>query len=274
MIGITRLGTYFPRRRMDRALIGRAWGGKASGTRTVAAIDEDALTMGVEAVAACTGEAPLPDLSALYFASTSAPYLEKQVASMIATAADLPRDLATADLTGSVRAGLSALRAALDGVGAGSLREGLVVAADCRVAEPGGELEAQLGDGAAAALVGRHEVIAELVTAASVAEEFTYFWRTDEQRYVQVADARFGNQYGVQRDVPEAIGAALRKAELPAGNVARVAVALPDPRAAAAVAKKAGLNAETQLVPSLLADAGVRGRAGPVLLHSRARGGG
>ena len=270
MIGITRLGTYFPRRRMDRALIGKAWGGKASGTRTMAAIDEDALTMGVEAVAACIGETPPPDVGGLYFASTSAPYLEKQVASMIATAADLPRDIATADFTGSVRAGLSALRAALDGVGAGSLREALVVAADCRVAEPGGELEAQLGDGAAAALVARHDVIAELVTAASVAEEFTYFWRTDEQRYVQVADARFGNQYGVQRDVPDAIGAALRKAELPAGKVARVAVALPDPRAAAAVAKKAGLNAETQLVPPLLAEAGVLGSAEPLVLLSRA----
>ena len=122
----------------------------------------------------------------------------------------------------------------------------------------------------AAALVGRHDVIAELVTAASVAEEFTYFWRTDEQRYVQVSDARFGNQYGVQRDVPEALGAALRKAELPAGKVARVAVALPDPRAAAAVAKKAGLNPETQLVPSLLAEAGVLGSAEPLVLLSRA----
>jgi 3-hydroxy-3-methylglutaryl CoA synthase/uncharacterized OB-fold protein len=270
MIGITRLGTYFPRRRMDRALIAKAWGGKASGTRTVAAIDEDALTMGVEAVAACVGETPPADVDALYFASTSAPYLEKQVASMVATAVDLPREITTADFTGSVRAGLGALRAALDGVGAGSLRAALAVAADCRLAEPGGELEPQFGDAAAAALVSRHDVIAELVTAASVSEEFTYFWRTDEQRYVQVADARFGNQYSVQRDVPDAVGAALRKAELPASKVARLAVALPDPRAAAAVAKKAGCNPETQLVPLLASEAGVLGSAEPLVLLARA----
>jgi hydroxymethylglutaryl-CoA synthase len=270
MIGIARLGTYFPRRRMDRALIGKAWGKKASGTRTVAAIDEDALTMGVEAVAACVGEAVPSDVGALYFASTSAPYLEKQIASMVATAADLPREIATADFSGSVRAGLGALRAALDGVGAGSVHAAMVVASDCRVAEPGGELESQLGDGAAAALVGRHEVVAELVTAASVSEEFTYFWRTDEQRYVQVADARFGNQYSVQRDLPDVVGAALRKAELPAGKVARLALALPDPRAAAAVARKVGCNPETQLVPSLVSDVGVTGTAEPLILLSRA----
>ncbi|HWP65564.1 MAG TPA: OB-fold domain-containing protein [Candidatus Limnocylindria bacterium] len=270
MIGIARLGTYFPRRRLDRGLLAKAWGGRASGTRTMAAPDEDALTMAVEALAACVGETPPADVGALYFASTSAPYLEKQVASMIATAADLPRDLATADFGGSVRAGLGALRAALDAVGAGSVRAALVAAADCRLAEPGSELETQLGDGAAAALVGRHEVIAELVTAASVAEEFTYFWRTDEQRYVQVADARFGNQYGVQAYVPEALGAALRKAELPAAKLARVAVALPDPRAAAAVVKKAGLDPEAQLVPSLAGEAGVLGCAEPMVLLSRA----
>jgi 3-hydroxy-3-methylglutaryl CoA synthase/uncharacterized OB-fold protein len=270
MIGITKLGTYFPRRRMDRALIAKAWGGKASGTRTMAAIDEDALTMGVAAAAACVGETPPADVDALYFASTSAPYLEKQVASMVATAVDLPREITTADFTGSVRAGLAALRAALDGVGAGSLRAGLAVAADCRLAEPGGELEPQFGDAAAAALVSRHDVIAELVTAASVSEEFTYFWRTDEQRYVQVADARFGNQYSVQRDVPDAVGAALRKAELPASKVARLAVALPDARAAAAVAKKAGCNPETQLVPLLTAEAGVLGSAEPLVLLARA----
>src|SRR5262245_41411556 len=146
MIGIARLGTYFPRRRLDRAQIAQAWGGKASGTRTVAAADEDALTMGVEAVGTCIGEVSPADVDALYVASTSAPYLEKQVASMVATAADLPREIATADFAGSVRAGLGALRAALDGVGAGSLRSALVVASDCRLADPGSDLELQLGD--------------------------------------------------------------------------------------------------------------------------------
>src|SRR5207244_11957746 len=96
MVGITRIGTYFPRRRLDRALIAQAWGTRVpAGTRTVAGIDEDALTMATDAVFACLdGDANVHD--ALYFASTSSPYLEKQVASVIATAADLRRDVTRA----------------------------------------------------------------------------------------------------------------------------------------------------------------------------------
>src|SRR5881409_3617294 len=234
MVGITRIGTYFPRRRLDRALIAKAWGTRVPpGTRTVAGLDEDALTMATDAVLACLGDAAPAAYDALYFASTSSPYLEKQVASVIATAADLRRDVAVADFAGSVRAGVAALRAALDGVRAGSFRSALVAAADARLAAPESDLEPLLGDGAVAALVGSDGVVAEIVAAASVAEEFTYLWRTDEQRYVQATEPRFGTTYGYARDVPDAVTAALRRAEIPPARVARVALGAPDARAAA-----------------------------------------
>src|SRR5213076_737558 len=233
MVGITRIGTYFPRRRLDRALIAKAWGTRVpAGTRTVAGLDEDALTMATDALLACLGDADPAAFDALYFASTSSPYLEKQVASMIATAADLRRDIVVADLAGSVRAGLAALRAALDGVRAASLRTALVAAADARLGEPESELEPLLGDGAASVAVGSEGVVAELVSAASVAEEFTYLWRTDEQRTLRVSETRFGTSHGYVRDMAEVIGAALRKAELPPARVARLALGAPEPRAA------------------------------------------
>src|SRR5215831_13503794 len=103
MVGITRLGAYLPRRRLDRALIAKAWGSRVPpGMRTVAGIDEDALTMANDAVLACVGDDGAASADALYFASTSSPYLEKQVASVIATAADLRRDVVVADFAGSV----------------------------------------------------------------------------------------------------------------------------------------------------------------------------
>jgi len=74
MVGITRIATYFPRRRLDRALLAKAWGTRvAPGARTVAGIDEDALTMAVDAVLECTRDADAADFDALYFASTSSP---------------------------------------------------------------------------------------------------------------------------------------------------------------------------------------------------------
>ncbi len=269
MLGITRLATYLPRRRLDRALIAAAWGSRAApGSRTVAAIDEDALTMAVDAVLACVGDADPAGFDGLSFASTSAPYLEKQVASVVATASDLPRHAAVADFGGSTRAGLAALRAACDAVRAGSLARPLVVAADVRLAEPGSELEAQLGDGAACVAVGRDEVIAEFLGAAAVSEEFTYAWRTDAQRYLQVADARFGNQYGVARDLPDAVGAALRAADVPATGVAKLCLAAPDPRASAEAAKRIGCDPKTRLEPAL--GIGVLGTPDPFVLLAHA----
>jgi hydroxymethylglutaryl-CoA synthase len=271
MVGITRIGTYFPRRRLDRALIAKAWSTRVPpGARTVAGPDEDALTMATDAVLACLGDADPAGFDGLSFASTTSPYLEKQVASMVATAVDLRRDVAVADFAGSVRAGLSALRAALDGVRAGSLRAVLVAVADARLAEPESELEPLLGDGAVAVAVGSEGVIAELISVASIAEEFTYLWRTDEQRTLRASELRFGTTYGYVRDVSEAIDAALRKAELPPARVARLVLGAPEPRAAAEAARRAGLDPAKQLEPSLLAEAGLLGSPEPLALLSRA----
>src|SRR5579885_2867839 len=124
-------------------------------------------------------------------------------------------------------------RASLHAARPGRARAALVAAADTRPAEPGSELEPLLGDGAAAAAVGREGVIAELVATATVAEEFTYLWRTDAQRALRVSDLRFGASYGYARDVAEAVTAALRRAEVPPSRLARLLLAAPDARAAA-----------------------------------------
>ena len=272
MVGVTRIGTYFPRRRLDRALIAKAWGTRAgAGARTVAGLDEDALTLAADAVADCIGTADPQGFDALYFASASSPYGEKQVASLVATAADLPLTIAVADFAGSVRAGLAALRAAVDGVRAGTLVAPIVVAADTRVTEPESELEGLLGDGAAAVVIGRgDDVVAEVVATASVSEEFTHVFRTDVQRALQLAEPRFGATYGYGRDMSEAVGAALRKAELPPAKVAKLALGAPDARAAAEVAKRLGCDPGRQLVPSLLAEAGFLGNPDPLVLLARA----
>jgi hydroxymethylglutaryl-CoA synthase len=270
MVGITRIATYFPRRRLDRALVAKAWGTRLPpGTRTVAGIDEDALTMATDAVLACLEGAQPSEVDALYFASVSSPYREKQVASVIATASDLRRDVAVADFSGSVRAGLGSLRVALDGVRAGSARSALVAIADARVAEPESELEAFLGDGAVGVAVGTDGVVAQLVATASVAEEFTYLWRTDEQRYVQASEPRFGATYGYARDMADAIRAVLRRAELPPERVAQLALGAPDARAAADAAKRAGCDPGRQLAASLVGEAGCLGSAEPLALLAR-----
>src|SRR5215813_7813653 len=120
MTGITAFGAYIPYYRLAHKEIARAWGGRAGdGERAIANVDEDSITMAVEAVRDLLAPDQGRAVDGLMFATTTSPYSEKQASSMIATAADLRHDLRTADYTNSPRAATTAVRAALDTVAAG-----------------------------------------------------------------------------------------------------------------------------------------------------------
>lgn len=270
MVGIARYGSYIPVLRLERRLIEAAWGTRQpKGEVAVANYDEDALTLAIDAAMACLGDPPAP-VGGVYVATTSAPYAEKQLASVLATACDLPRAIFTADFAGSVRAGVSATLAAVHAVQAGAAPAVLVAAADVRLAGPEGELEGVVGDGAAALTIADRDVIAEFIDAASVAEEFTYVWRTDAQRTLQVAGGRFSNTYGYGRDLGAAIRTLLERQHLEPRAIDALALYSPDPRAAADLAKSLGFDPKTQLVEPLQPQIGCTGSAEPLLLLARA----
>ena len=267
MVGISSIGIYVPRSRLDRALIGKAWGRKQPpGEKAVAHFDEDALTMAVAAALRCIGDGDAASIDGLFFASTSSPYREKQVASYVATACDLQRTILTADFGGSVRAGVSALSAAIRAVQSGAAKRVLVAVADCRPAEPEGDLEGVLGDAAVAVLVDAKGTLAAFDGAAAVAEEFTFQWRTDRGGPVQMQDARFSTTHAYLRDLPEVIGRVLNERGLGTDQVAALAVGHPDARTAQDLAKAVGVDPKTQLVPSLSTAIGVTGSPDPLLL--------
>lgn len=265
MVGIAQYGAYVPRFRLERRLIAEAWGTRQpAGEIAVANHDEDAFTMAVEAAAACLGDRR-DGVSGVYFASTSSPYWEKQISSFIATACDLPREIFSADFAGSARAGVSALLAAARAVQAGAGTRVLVAAAESRIADPESDLEGVLGDGAAALTMASDDVIAELVDSASIAEEFTYVWRTDRSRAVQISGGRFSNQYGYERDLKPAIAAILQRQNLKPEDIAHLALYAPDARAAADLCKALKLDPKRQLGERLATRIGCTGSAEALL---------
>src|SRR6266496_1366217 len=154
MIGILSVGGHVPRYRLSGKALGAVWGGGGSGERAVANYDEDSLTMSCEAALNALHGRDVRNIGACFLASTSAPYAEKSSAAILATVADLSPEVLTAD-----RCGTTALRLALDTVKAGSAAQALVAAGDVRPVAPGTPEEAQVGDGAGAALVGGGDVI-------------------------------------------------------------------------------------------------------------------
>lgn len=241
-IGITSIAAYIPRYRLSLDEIGRMWRAKGGqGERAVAGYDEDPVTMSVAAALDCLkGSRLSPD--SLYFATTTAPYREKQNAAIIAGALDAGRNCYTADFTNSLRAGTSALKTAVDAVAGGSSSGALVVASDCRLGAPKGRFEQILGDGAAAVMVGRDDPIVEIEGSYSVFSDFTDLWRTDRDDFLQSGEGRFIEEAGYMPVMSEAVQGLLGKYALSPSDIGRFVSYAPDARTHGVFAKKTGFT--------------------------------
>jgi len=211
----------------------------------VANCDEDSLTMGVSAGMDCLRGFDRGTVDGIYFASTTAPYREKQTASIIAAALDLRRDAFTADFADSLGAGADALRSALDAVNAGSARNVLVVASDCRLPAPNSNFETLLGDGAAALLVGRENVIADIEARYGISSDFLDVWRRERgDKYPRVWEDRFIIEKGYVAHMTEAVTTLMKKAGVAPDDVTKAAFYGPDARSHGNVGSKLGLGPE------------------------------
>lgn len=252
MAGIISFGAYVPSSRLARARFAQAWGGNAApGERAVASFDEDSLTLATEAALNALAIGPIDPqtLDACFFASTTAPYKEKQAASVLATVADLRRDVRTADFTDSLRSATLALQAALDAVKGGSAQRVLVAAGDTRMGAPESSQEQTFGDGAAALVIGQgDDVVAEISATHTHMDEFVDAWRRDRDNYVQTFEERWQQTYGFQRNTVEAIKGLMQQTGWGPDSFAKVVFYAPDARSYATVAGQLGFNAQTQLV--------------------------
>jgi len=102
MVGIKSCGAYIPAYRLSRDEISKAMGTYSlGGERSVANFDEDTITMAVQAVRNAITDAEVGEIDALFFASTTPPYHQKESASTVAMGADLKEDILTCDLLNS-----------------------------------------------------------------------------------------------------------------------------------------------------------------------------
>jgi hydroxymethylglutaryl-CoA synthase len=261
VVGITSIGAYIPMYRLNREEIGRFWRTRGiGGEKAVAGYDEDTVTMAVAAAQDCMGRSD-KKVRGLYFASTTAPYKEKQNAAIIASVVDLDRRCATADFSNSLRAGTTALKSALDAVKSGSADQVLVTASDCRTGAPKGRFEQLLGDGAAALAIGSNKVIADIEGSYSIFNEFTDVWRTEADSFVRYGEGRFIDDVGYLPTMQEAISQLMKTYSLSPGAFSKIVFSASDNRQHADLAKKLGFEASQVQAPlfSLIGNTGTAG---------------
>lgn len=236
----------------------------AKGEKAFCGWDEDAITMAVEAGRDCLlGNSTARDsIVGLSFASTTAPYADMQNASIVGAALRLSSSRASADLAGSVRAGLSGLGQALQG---GISGDALVIASDRRSGKPGSTQEMQYGSGAAALRVGRgDDVIARFLGRETVTVPFVDHFRQTGEKFDYFWEERWIRDEGVSKLVPGAVTALLKRLELPSDRVAHFGLAGGPSGSDKLVAKTLSIAPE-KVLPDLQPVVGDTGAAQPLL---------
>jgi hydroxymethylglutaryl-CoA synthase len=269
MVGITSIKTYIPVYRISGDEIARMWGGRSLGVeKAVAGYDEDSITMavgaGLDSMTVCTGK-----MGGLFFATTTAPYKEKQAAAIIASALDLDRSCYTSDFTNSLRAGSLALKSAIDAVQCGSADNIIVIASDCRLGAAQSTFEQTLGDGAASIIIGAQDVIATIEGNYSIFNEFLDTWRTEDDVFERGSEERFIDTVGYKPVLTEVISGLMDKYKVTSKDFSRIVFYAPDARSHAGLAKSLGFD-KGQVQDSLYTKVGNTGMASAFIMLAAA----
>jgi 3-hydroxy-3-methylglutaryl CoA synthase len=206
------------------------------------------------------------EVEGLYFATTTAPYREKQSAAIVASAVDLPRECHTADFGNSLRSGAIAMGGAINAIKGGAAKSVLVAAADCRLSMAQGDLEQLVGDGAAALLMGDSGVIASVEGGYSVFNEFLDLWRAEGDPFVRSWEDRFIVSEGYINTTREAVSGLMKKHGLTPQDFAKVVIYGQDARSHAALTRGLGFDPRTQVQDPLIATVGNSGTASALMM--------
>jgi len=270
-VGILSFGAYVPRKRLQRAAIHAAnsWyapglRGLAKGERAIGDWDEDSVTMAVEAGRDALTGIDRATVGSLSVASTTLPFADRLNAGIVKEALNLPDAVAAFDVTGSQKAGVSALRAALEAA-YGRKAPHLCVASEMRITCPTSELEMSSGDAAAGVLVGQGDVVAKFIGAHSLTLDFLDHYRSAKQEYDYVFESRWIREEGHVGIGGRTLKEGLAAIGIDPATIDRFVVPISTKGVAGALAKAAGIKPEA-VADTLDASLGNSGSAHAIVM--------
>lgn len=229
MVGIVAHGCYVPRYRLNRKLIYRAMGwvdpstaANARGEKAVANFDEDSITLAVAASLTAVKGTDRSDLDGVYLASTSLPYKERLNAAIVSAALGLDDTIRTADFTGGLKAGTTAMINGLEAVASGGVNRMVVCASDCRLGKPASAEEMIFGDASAAFVLGNGKVIAEYKGSYSLTCDFVDHFRGEFAKFDRKWEDRWVRDMGYNNIIPSAVEGLLNKYSLKISDFSRI----------------------------------------------------
>ena len=191
VVGIVGYGAYIPRFRIKAEEIAKIWGSdsestaRMKGEKAVPNLDEDAVTMAVEASRFALARAGInPEkIGAIYVGSESHPYIVKSTSAIVAEAIEATPVMTAADLEFACKAGTAGFQAIMGLIESGMIEYGLGIGTDTAQGRPGDELEYTAAAGAGAYIFGRKGMLAEIEGTYSFTTDTPDFWRREGEHF-------------------------------------------------------------------------------------------
>lgn len=194
-VGIVGYGAYLPRYRIPAKEIARVWTDDMGGTpiteKAVAGLDEDVVTMSIEAARNALARAQIDPtlIRAVWVGSESHPYAVKPTSTIVAEAIGAVPNTLAADWEFACKAGSEAMQATLGFVGSQMADYALSIGMDTAQGRPGDALEYTAAAGGAAFIVGPAEnSLAAFEATYSYVTDTPDFWRRAHQHYPSHGD--------------------------------------------------------------------------------------
>ncbi len=189
-VGLVGYGAYVPRYRLPGSEVARVWtnglGGSPIKEKAVAGLDEDVITMSIEAAQNAIKRAQIDPrlIRAVWVGSESHPYAVKPSSTIVAESIGAAPNVQAADWEFACKAGTEAVQAGIGLVGSGMGRYVLAIGMDTAQGRPGDALEYTAASGGAAFLLGpAEEGLALIQGSYSYVTDTPDFWRRAHQTY-------------------------------------------------------------------------------------------
>ncbi len=213
MIGIVGFGSYLPRYRIKVENISKEWGADPEAIKkglllyekTVPGLDEDTITISVQAAKYALQRAGInpADIGAVYIGSESHPYAVKPSGTIVIDALGIGPHVHVASYEFACKAGTEAMFVAYGLVKANEVKYALAIGADTSQGAPGDALEYSASAGGSAFIIGKENVLAEILFTNSYTSDTPDFWRREGEFYPRHA-ARFTGEPAYFRHVVNA----------------------------------------------------------------------
>jgi len=189
-VGIVGYGSYVPRYRLPASEVARIWKGGSGGTpiqeKSVAGLDEDVITMAIEAARNALQRAQIDPsvIRAVWVGSESHPYAVKPTSTVVAEAIGATPHTLAADWEFACKAATEALQASIGLIGSGMADYTLAIGMDTAQGRPGDALEYTAAAGGAAYVIGpAEESLAVFEGSYSYATDTPDFFRRAYEKY-------------------------------------------------------------------------------------------